>query len=375
LTIFLYSTTVKAQISVFQSLIDKVESYDNFGYQSIIKRKDGSADTTVAFNQEKFLKRADDKLYGYVYRIEIDYKTEKFHTVDLYNEEGLTILSMIDSTFFPKEGTSVEYSRSLIGSLKFLKDRYNKQPFRTTMLKDTIINNVANSHLVAKVYDTLDNNEHLYSYRSYYIEKQTGLPSLVTIEGRYKNNGLVSDYYDETKYLNYNLDELDLATANFNVPKTFKPREKQSAPLDLLAVGTTAPDWTLYDANGKKLSLSELKGKVVLLDFYFIGCSGCMASIIPLNTIFEKFRNQDLIIASLTERDSKDAVLDFEKRYKVKFTGYINAADVVKSYHVTAFPTYYFIDKVGKVGNVFVGVSDDFEEKVTSVVNDLLGQK
>jgi peroxiredoxin len=45
----------------------------------------------------------------------------------------------------------------------------------------------------------------------------------------------------------------------------------------LLAVGTTAPNWTLYDVNGKQLSLSQLKGKVVLLDFYFIGCSGCMA--------------------------------------------------------------------------------------------------
>ncbi|MFD2147004.1 peroxiredoxin family protein [Mucilaginibacter antarcticus] len=99
---------------------------------------------------------------------------------------------------------------------------------------------------------------------------------------------------------------------------------------------------------------------MMVLDFYFIGCSGCMASINPLNAIYEKYKNKDLIIASLTERDSQKAVLDFEKRYKIRYPGYINAAESVKSYHVTTFPTFYFIDKEGKIGSVFVGFTDNF---------------
>jgi peroxiredoxin len=375
LTIFLNSSAVDAQISQIQNLIDKVESYNNFSYQSIIKRRDMSADTAVVLNKELFLKAADDRLYGYLYSIETDYKTEKFHKTDLYNGEGLTILSPGDSTFSSEKRPSSEYSRSIIGGLKFLKDRYNKRPFRIAMLKDTIINGVANSHLIANAYDTLENNEHLYSNRDYYIDKQTGLPDLVIIKGRYKYNGLVSEYYDETKYFDYKLDRADITDASFVIPNGFKPRENKPEPA-LLAPGTTAPDWTLlYDVNGKQVSLSQLKGKVVLLDFYFIGCSNCMQSLKPLNAIYEKYKNKELVIASLTERDSKKAVLDFEKRYKIKYTGYINAADVVKSYHVTAFPTFYFIDKEGKIGNVFVGYNDDFEEKVTSVVNNLLSKK
>jgi len=374
LIILLYGSTVIAQVPSLQKLMDKAESYHNLSYQSITKRRDGSADTVVAHNKELFLKATDDKLYGYLYSIETDYKTEAFHKIDLYNREGFTILSVADSAFFPGDGSSAEYSRSIIGGLKFLEDRYNKKPYKITTLADTIIDGTANLHWVAHVYDTLDRKEHLYSNRAYYINKQTGLPSMVTITGRYQYNGLVNDYYNETKYFNYKIDQPGISAANFAIPTTYKPRVYQTAPA-LLAAGTTAPDWTLYDANGHKLSLSQLKGKVVMLDFYFIGCSGCMASLKPLNAIYEKFKNKDLVIASLTARDSKKAVLNFEQRYQIKYTGYINAADVVKSYQVTAFPTFYFIDRDGKIGEVFVGYNDDFEEKVTSVVNNLLSKK
>ena len=373
LTVFLYSSTVDAQISLIQNLINKVESYNNFSYQSINKRRDMSADTTVALNKELFLKAPNDKLFGYLYSLETNHTTETFHKIDLYDGAGLTILSIRDSTFFSANEHNSYYNQSLIGALKFLKERYNKNPFRITIHKDTLINGVTNSHFIANVYDTLDNNEHLYLNRDYYIDKQTGLPGLVTIKGRYKYNGLVSDFYDETKYFNYKVDRSDITDVNFVIPKGFKPRQNQTTPA-LLAAGTTAPDWTLYDANGKKVSLSQLKGKVVVLDFYFIGCSGCMLSLKPLNAIYERYKNKDLIIASLSERDSKKAVLDFKKRYKIKYTGYINAADVVKSYHVTAFPTFYFIDKEGKIEDVVVGYNDDFEEKVTSAINNLLSK-
>lgn len=375
LTLFLYSSTVDAQITPIQNLIDKVESYKNFSYQSINKKRDMSADTTVAINKELFLKAPNDKLFGYLYSIETNHTTETFHKTDLYNGAGLTILSISDSTFFSANKHNSDYNQTLIGTLKFLKERYTKNPFKITMLKDTVINGVTNSHFMANVYDTIDNKVHLYSNRDYYIDKQTGLPGLVTIKGRYKYNGLVSEYYNETKYFNYELNRTDVTDANFVIPKGFKPRAEQTAPPALLDTGTPAPDWTLYDANGKQASLSQLKGKVVLLDFYFIGCSGCMQSIKPLNTIYEKYKNKGLIIASLTERDSKKAVLDFEKRYQIKYTGYINAAEVVKSYHVTAFPTFYFIDKEGKIRNVFVGYDDDFEGKVSSVIDNLLGKK
>ena len=90
--------------------------------------------------------------------------------------------------------------------------------------------------------------------------------------------------------------------------------------------------------------------------------------------IYEKYKNKDLIIASLTGRDTKKAVIDFEKRYQIKYSGFIGAADVVKSYQVLTFPTYYFIDKEGKIDSISVGHNDDFEQKVTAEIDKLLNK-
>lgn len=370
IALLLFSNNVNAQVSLIDNLIDKLEGYHNFSYQSINKRRDMSADTTIAYNKELFLKAPNDKLFGYLYSIETDHKTEAFHRIDLYNGESIKILSPIDTSFFSEKQPSA-YNQSLIGSLKFLKGLYNKRPFAITNLKDTTINGITNSHFIANVSDTIDNNEHLYSRRDFYIDKQTGLPSLVIIKGRYKYLEAVNDYYDETKYFDYYLNQADVTVTRFAVPNDFHPRKKQTVQ-PALALGTAAPDWTLYDANGKKISLSQMKGKVVVLDFYFIGCTGCMLSLKPLNNIYEKYKNKEFILASINARDSKKAVLDFEKRYKIKYPGYIKAAGVVKSYNVTAFPTYYIIDKEGKIANVTVGYNDDFKQKVTTQIEQML---
>ncbi|MEO3405421.1 TlpA disulfide reductase family protein [Mucilaginibacter sp. CAU 1740] len=220
--------------------------------------------------------------------------------------------------------------------------------------------------------DTVDNNEHLYVNRHYYIDKLSGLPGLITITARSLYNGAINNYYNETRYSNYKADQPNISVANFEIPLNYRPRGELPPVPSLLDTGIDAPDWTLFDANGKKLSLTQLKGKVVLLDFYFIGCSGCMASIQPLNAIYEKYKNKGLVIASLSERDSKRAVLEFEKHYSINYAGYINAADVVKSYHVTGFPTFYFIDKAGKINSAFVGYGDDFQPKAMAIIDTLL---
>jgi peroxiredoxin len=157
------------------------------------------------------------------------------------------------------------------------------------------------------------------------------------------------------------------------IPKGFHPpKEQPKEQSALLASGAVAPDWSLYTAEGKKVSLTEMKGKVVLLDFFFIGCEGCMRSLKPLNKLHEKYKNQNVAMVSMTYRDSKKSVIEFKKNYNIKYPIYVDAGDVVKLYHVEGFPTFYLINKEGKIANVIVGYSDDFEEKVTSIIDDLL---
>jgi thioredoxin-related protein len=53
---------------------------------------------------------------------------------------------------------------------------------------------------------------------------------------------------------------------------------------------------------------------------------------------------------------------------------YANANDVAKLYKTSAYPTFYFIDKEGKIANVFSGYSDDFETKTSSIIDSLLNK-
>ena len=93
-----------------------------------------------------------------------------------------------------------------------------------------------------------------------------------------------------------------------------------------------------------------------------------------LDTAVTKGFHMINVIASLTERDSAKTVMAFEKNYHIDYPGFVGAADVVKSYHVSGFPTFYFIDKEGKIANVFLGSADNFEEKVTSILDNLINK-
>jgi peroxiredoxin len=375
--VFLLSGTVaKAQVSLIQNMIDKLESYNNFSYQFIHKNKDLTVDTAITQNKELFLKAPADKTFGYLFRLQTVYKTEKFTETDLYNGHDLTYINPEDSTYGFHKVQSFDFGGSLLGSLKTIRSILKKRASsKVVKVNDTTINGITNSHLIATISDTIINNEHLYSRRDLYIDKQIGLPSFVTIRGRGKYLGdVITDYYDEVRYFDYKFDQTGIDTTTFSVPKGFHPPQKSAAPPALLAPGSIAPNWTLYDANGNKTSLAQMKGKVVVLDFYFIGCWGCMLSLQPLNTIHEKYNDKNVVIASITERDSEKKVLAFEKQYHIKYPGYVNAADVVKSYHVSAFPTFYFIDKEGKIANVIVGYSDGFEAKTTAIIDKLLNK-
>ena len=372
----LWGVNANAQVSLLQNTIDKLESFKSFSYQSINKRKEFfTIDTVIIHSNELFLKAPADKTFGYLFRLETVFKTEKFIRTDLYNGQDLAFISPEDSTFYSQKAPPVFFEQSLLCSLKFLKAFLETKPLsKIIKTNDTTINGIANAHIIVIVSDTIINKEHLYSRRDFFIDKQTGVPSFVTMRGRNKSSfgDAIEDFYDEVRYFDYKFDQAGIDIATFTVPKGFHPPLKGPAPPALLAPGTIAPNWTLYDANGKKASLAQMKGKVVLLDFYYIGCYGCMLSLKPLNAMREKYNNMNVVIASITERDNEKAVLAFEKQYHIKYPGYINAADIVKSYHVNAFPTFYFIDKEGKIANVTVGYTDDFEEKATSIIDGLL---
>ncbi|MES2806986.1 MAG: TlpA disulfide reductase family protein [Bacteroidota bacterium] len=366
----------KAQVVLVDSAIARLQSRQNFSYRYVNKRKDFSADTVINSNKHQYLKAPADTLFGYLFKLDKFNETEKYASTVLYNGKTLLAVNPGDSTYSTAKVSSIAPFETVLGNLNWIKNFAKKSPAKLRRANDTIINGVGAVHLVLHTYDTVINKEHFFTAKHLFIDKLSGLPSAITTISRNNNYGNgISNYYDQIVFSDYRFNQPGINATSFELPNGFHLPKPQPEQPKLLAPGTVAPNWTLSTVTGAKISLAQLKGKFVLLDFYFIGCLPCMKAIAPLNRIYEKYKDKNIHIASVTGRDSPKAALAFKKQYGIKYAGYAGAADVVRSYHVIDFPTYYLINKEGKIAEVLTGYTDDFEGKMDALLQRVLAQK
>src|SRR3974390_64998 len=95
---------------------------------------------------------------------------------------------------------------------------------------------------------------------------------------------------------------------------------RRAAPkLQPPASGNAAPDFTVTDLTGKKLSLADYRGKVVLLDFWATWCTPCRAEIPHFVKFQEKYRDQGLQVIGISMDDGPKPVLDFYQEFKMNY--------------------------------------------------------
>jgi cytochrome c biogenesis protein CcmG, thiol:disulfide interchange protein DsbE len=127
--------------------------------------------------------------------------------------------------------------------------------------------------------------------------------------------------------------------------------------------GDKAPDFSLKTLDGKQISLSDMKGKVVLIGMFHI-CVPCMNQAMEFNKVRDQLSNKEqlAIIGINTNGDSKEAVADYLSKFpeKVRFPYLL---DPVKSFYQDYFqremPTVLIIDKEGVLNARASGVSAD----------------
>ncbi len=139
--------------------------------------------------------------------------------------------------------------------------------------------------------------------------------------------------------------------------------------LHLLPVGSMAPGWNLKSYNNNRIvSLTDLKGKVILLDFWIKNCGACIESSPHLNDLQTKFGKTGFEIVSINSYDSKEDVNWFCNKYDIKYPVVINGEAVAKNYGVSAFPTFLLINKAGKI----IYVQDGYDSSVKREIERLI---
>ncbi|MEO8572404.1 MAG: TlpA disulfide reductase family protein [Pyrinomonadaceae bacterium] len=170
---------------------------------------------------------------------------------------------------------------------------------------------------------------------------------------------------------------VDIRMANFNYPdatliKILDDGTKEFRLQKIPQEGMSAPTFSVRTIDGDAISLPELRGKVVVLNFWFIGCPACRAMEPRLNEFKERFANdKDVVFLAMTF----DQKADLEKYLKKVPFEYLQAPDagqVISKFVFKGFPKNIVIDKQGRI--VYWRSTVKAWDKFESVVRGELGK-
>lgn len=122
--------------------------------------------------------------------------------------------------------------------------------------------------------------------------------------------------------------------------------------------GFLAPDFELQTLTGSSLRLSNLRGKVVILNLWASWCPPCKAEMPTLERIYQEYHSQGLEILAVnnTIQDSSAAAADFVQQNGLTFPVPLDVEGrVSQGYLLSALPTTFFIDSNGIIREVTVG--------------------
>lgn len=141
-------------------------------------------------------------------------------------------------------------------------------------------------------------------------------------------------------------------------------------------IGKPLLEMMLKDIYGKEIKTTDLKGKVFLLNMWFIGCPGCKVEYPGLQTLKKRFidaKKADKVEFFSLALDSQEKLVSFLKQNPLDFTQIPNAEAISKGkFNVLGFPTNIIVDKNGVIRHIKIGGSaqsaDDIEYEMLQLL-------
>ena len=126
--------------------------------------------------------------------------------------------------------------------------------------------------------------------------------------------------------------------------------------------GFSAPNFSLdvltEDGSGEKISLTDYRGQVVMINFWATWCSPCREEMPAMQAVYDDYQDDGLIVLAVNttfqdnELDVKDFVREFNLSFPVLFD---RSGDVSQQYQLRGLPSTYFVDQRGIIQAVIVG--------------------
>ena len=127
-----------------------------------------------------------------------------------------------------------------------------------------------------------------------------------------------------------------------------------------VAKGLPAPNFSLPDLDGKMVSLSDYRGKVVLLNIWATWCPPCVEEMPSMEKLYQELQGEglEILAVSIDESGAQD-VLPFMQKHKLSFPALTDTKGTIKSlYQTTGVPESFIIDKDGILVEKVIGHRD-----------------
>lgn len=156
---------------------------------------------------------------------------------------------------------------------------------------------------------------------------------------------------------------------DFKTERILIQRQKDDAA-EKVIVGAIAPDFTLENSEGNNFSLSSLRGKPVVLDFWGTWCGYCIKGIPDMKKYYDKYYGK-VEFVSIDCGDKKENWIAALEKYDMTWIHVYNdkegADDLSVKYDIRGFPTKYILDEDGIILAVFIGETPEFYQKMDSI--------
>ena len=128
--------------------------------------------------------------------------------------------------------------------------------------------------------------------------------------------------------------------------------------------GKIAPDWILKSTDFNEVRLSDLKSKVLLIQFTGVGCGPCHQSIPFLKKLVEEYKTKDFEFLSIeTWSNNMEGLKRYQQKNGFNFRFLKSTDEVIKSYEVSSVPVFFVIDENRIIRKVINGYSKEVSDK------------
>lgn len=342
-------TFSQSGLEILQSSAQKIKNLKNISYNIYTENRmeKVTADVTIQRDRDfPVFEVARIKVAGLAIndqgskQISFSYNGKNFDFIDLKTSE----ITTLDSPTYNKIGrVGFMMYADLAMSPYWQKDPFSvlfNQLKNADKLNDTLIYGVPcyQVKITGEVNSEIAGKQKIES--TWFIDKE-----------KYMVCGLVTRF--ERKFLKIrsvdgSIDQNSFKLASSTDVKKITGREPIGE--GLLKVGSQAPDWSLPSSQNKVINLKDLRGKIVLLDFWGTWCVPCLKAMPDIQKIHDQFKGEDVEVIGVSVETEKGAdPLGYFSRKGYTYTTVVDGNKITAAYKVIIFPTVYILDKNGSI--------------------------